>query len=579
MKKKIIPVLTVLILIFIILLIVLVGRKVKEYMPSNEQQDLETYFGITSEDEIAMELNHNIIEEKAFRKGDEIYISYTYIHDELNDRFYWDTNENILLYTTASNTVKAFADSKEYYIGKKKTSKDYEIVLVDKEHVYVALDFVAEYTNLTYEQYAEPERVLLRTKWGTVKKAAVKKKTQLRIESNIKSNILCELSKGDILTKLEEKDGWAKAVTTDGMIGYVQSKRLEAETEEKEEHEFAEEIFEHQMRDYAINMAWHQVTVADANASISSVLQNTKGINVISPTWFYISDNDGNIANRASTDYVKYCHERDIEVWGLVSNFENREINITDILTHTSKRENLENQIIAAAIQFGLDGINIDFEELKADVGEGFIQFIRELSLKCDGNGLVLSVDNYVSSPYTKFYDREEQAVFADYVIVMAYDEHYSGSEEAGSVASIGFVKKGADDILEEGVPAEQVILGMPFFTRVWAEKPKEGNGDDVESASDDYVPYELSSEAYGMESAQRLMEVNGAEKTWLESAGQYYTEYVNNNITYKIWFEDVKSIEEKLKVMDGHAFAGAAFWKLGLEDSAVWDTILKYIN
>ena len=161
-------------------------------------------------------------------------------------------------------------------------------------------------------------------------------------------------------------------------------------------------------------MAWHQVTVPEANNSIASVLQNTKGINVISPTWFYINDNEGNIANLASAEYVKYCHDQGIEVWGLVSNLENAEVSTTEILTHTSKRENLENQIIAAAIQYDLDGINVDFEALESAVGEGFIQFIRELSLKCDGNGIVLSVDNYVSSDYTKFYDRQEQAVFAD---------------------------------------------------------------------------------------------------------------------------------------------------------------------
>lgn len=188
-------------------------------------------------------------------------------------------------------------------------------------------------------------------------------------------------------------------------------------------------------------------------------------------------------------------------------------------------------------------------------------------------------MDNYVSSSYTQFYDRQEQSVFADYVVVMAYDEHYAGSTEAGSVASIGFVKKASDDILEEGVPAEQVILGMPFYTRVWAETPKSGNGDDTESASEDYVPYELSSEAYGMDSAKQLMDVNGAEQNWLEEAGQFYTEYVNNGVTYKIWMEESRSIEEKLKVMDSHGFAGAAFWKLGLENSAVWDVIFKYIN
>lgn len=579
MKDKIIPIAAVLSLIFIILVSIMVGKKIKQYVPSSEEQDLEKYFGITADDEIAIELNHSIIEEKALLRDGEIYLDYDYVHDFLNDRFYWDTNENILLYTTSSDVIKASADSKDYYIGRKKDSKAYKIVLVNVDKTYVALDYVAEYTDLDYEYFKDPNRVLLQTEWGTVIKADIKRKTQLRVEDSVKSNILKELEKEDKVIKLEALDDWTKVATEDGLIGYVQNKRLGTETEEQEEHEFKEETFMHQIRDYEICMAWHQVTVPDANNTVINVLQNTKGINVISPTWFYLNDNDGNIANLASADYVKYCHDKGIEVWGLVSNLENSEVSSTEVLTHTSKRENLENQIIAAAIQYDLDGINVDFEALESAVGEGFIQFIRELSLKCDGNGIVLSVDNYVSSDYTKFYDREEQAVFADYLIVMAYDEHYAGSKESGSVASIGFVKKGADDILEEGVPAEQVILGMPFFTRVWAEKPKDSDGDDAESASEDYVPYELSSEAVGMLSAQRLMEVNGAEKTWLDDMGQFYTEYVNNNITYKIWFEDVRSIEEKLKVMDSHEFAGAAFWKLGLEDQTVWDTVIKYID
>ena len=579
MKDKIIPVVAVLSLIFIILVSIIVGKKIKQYVPNSEEQNLEEYFGITADDEIAIELNHSIIEEKALLRNGEIYLDYNYVHDYLNDRFYWDTNENILLYTTSSDVIKAFADSKDFYTGRKKDSKSYKIVLVDVDKTYIALDYVAQYTDMEYEYIEEPGRVLVQTEWGTVKKVSVKRKTQLRVKNSVKSKILKELGKDETLIKLDSGKEWTKAATPDGLIGYVQNKRLGAETEETQAHEFEEQTFTHEMRDYEICMAWHQVTVPEANNNIVSVLQNTKGINVISPTWFYLNDNDGNIANLASADYVKYCHDKGIEVWGLVSNLENQEVSTTEVLTHTSKRENLENQIIAAAIQYDLDGINVDFEALEAAVGEGFIQFIRELSLKCDGNGIVLSVDNYVSSDYTKFYDRQEQAVFADYLIVMAYDEHYAGSKESGSVASIGFVSKGADDILAEGVPAEQVILGMPFYTRVWSEKMKDGNGDDVESASEDYVPYELSSEAVGMLSAQRLMEVNGAEKTWLDDMGQYYTEYVNQDVTYKIWFEDIRSIEEKLKVMKAHDFAGASFWKLGLEDPAVWNTIIKYIH
>ena len=189
-------------------------------------------------------------------------------------------------------------------------------------------------------------------------------------------------------------------------------------------------------------MAWHQVTTKEANNNVANVIAATKGLNVISPTWFYLNDNDGNLMDLASTDYVDYCHSQGIDVWALVNNLENDEADSTEVLTHTSKRKKMANQLIAAAIQYNLDGINLDFEALPQEAGDAYVQFIRELSLKCENNGIILSVDNYVPMEYNRFYNRREQANFADYIIIMGYDEHYAGSDE-GSVASIGFVEEG----------------------------------------------------------------------------------------------------------------------------------------
>ena len=357
-------------------------------------------------------------------------------------------------------------------------------------------------------------------------------------------------------------------------------------------------------------MAWHQITNADANTTIASVLQNTKGINVISPTWFYLNDNNGNITSLASSDYVNYCHQKGIEVWALVSNLENKDVDTTSVLTYTSKRENLINNLISAAIQYNFDGINVDFEALSSEVGDSYIQFIRELSLKCANNGIVLSVDDYVPSSFTAFYNRAEQATFADYVVVMAYDEHYAGSEEAGSVASIGFVKEGVANTLKE-VPADQLILGMPFYARVWSETPvddttgadsttqtSDNNNNDTDEtdnaaadaqaadeaagtsdSADSYQLFTLDSYATSMSEIQKLISTNAAEPVWSDIDGQYYVQYENNGITYKIWVENAASLEEKLKVLQENQLAGGSFWKLGLELPSIWDTIIKYIN
>ena len=211
-------------------------------------------------------------------------------------------------------------------------------------------------------------------------------------------------------------------------------------------------------------------------------------------------------------------------------------------------------------------------------MGDAYIQFIRELSIKCENNNIVLSVDNYVPSSYTAFYNRSEQALFADYIVIMAYDEHTRASEDVGSVASIGFVKKGVEDTLAE-VPANQTILGMPFYTRVWELTPKDGAGEDVESASEDYLPYTFTCSEEGMQTVENRYTVNGAQPTWDDTTGQYYVEYENSGKTYKIWIENEASLEEKLKVMKDNSLAGAAYWKLGFERATAWDTIIKYVN
>ena len=459
---------------------------------------------------------------------------------------------------------------------KTKNTFSHTIVKVDTTTAYVALDFVAQYTNLIYEQLDDPNRVILTSEFGDYETTNVKRNTQIRHKGGIKSPIVADVTKGTTLTLLETGDTWSKVMTEDGIIGYIKNKMISGTTTATLTSDFTEEAHAHITKDFKINMGWHQVTNQTANSQVASVISTTKGLNVISPTWFYLNDNNGGIASLASSEYVTYCHQNGVEVWALVSNLENSDVNTSEVLTYTSRRETLINNLISSAIQYNLDGINVDFESLNAsEVGDSYIEFIRELSLKCANNGIVLSVDNYVPSDYTAFYDREEQAAFADYIVIMAYDEHYAGSEDEGSVASIGFVTNGVTDTLKE-VPASQTILGVPFYTRVWSLTPTE---DSTESEDDSYVLYSLDSYAAGMKEVQNLISANGAAATWSDEDGQYYVEYENDGVTYKIWVEDATSIEEKLNVMKENDLAGASFWKLGLEDSTIWDTIIKYIN
>lgn len=576
MKKKIVPVLTAGALILVIILILILSQIIEKYTPSKEHEELTEYYNISSDDDVALILNHKVLEDKGKWIDDTIYLDIDTVQNYLNSRFYWDSNENKLLYVTANDLVSADAGSADYYVTKTKNTFSHTIVKVDTTTAYVALDFVAQYTNLTYEQLDEPNRVILTSEFGDYETTNVKRNTQIRHKGGIKSPIVADVTKGTTLTLLETGDTWSKVMTEDGIIGYIKNKMISGITTATLTSDFTEEAHAHITKDFKINMGWHQVTNQTANSQVASVISATKGLNVISPTWFYLNDNNGGIASLASSEYVTYCHQNGVEVWALVSNLENSDVNTSEVLTYTSRRETLINNLISSAIQYNLDGINVDFESLNAsEVGDSYIEFIRELSLKCANNGIVLSVDNYVPSDYTAFYDREEQAAFADYIVIMAYDEHYAGSEEEGSVASIGFVTNGVTDTLKE-VPASQTILGVPFYTRVWSLTPTE---DSTESEDDSYVLYSLDSYAAGMKEVQNLISANGAAATWSDEDGQYYVEYENDGVTYKIWVEDATSIEEKLNVMKENDLAGASFWKLGLEDSTIWDTIIKYIN
>lgn len=586
MRKKAGPVIAALLLIVVIGLILIVGKKIEDYIPSEEVQDLDEYYGIERPDDVAVIWNQELSDIKGKCLEGNIYLDFDTVHDRFNSRFYWDDNEKLLRYTTAEELVTVYAGRNDYFVGNDVTKESFEIVKIEEDAVYVALDFVKKYTDLGYELYMDPYRIVLTTDWDHVSgRTTISRDTQLRVKGGIKSPILAELEKGTEVIVLESMDEWCKVATIDGLIGYVKNKKLTGEGQQADfsedqlpTHSYAGETFTHNLMEEPVKLLWHQTMNADANARIATVLANSKDVNVISPTWFYLNDNEGNLSDVASKDYVNYCHEQGVKVWGLISNLENPEVDSTYVLTHTSVRENLVNQIIAKALNYNLDGVNIDFEALSGEVGDGYIQFIRELSLKCDDNGLVLSVDNYVPSAYTQFYNRAEQANFADYVIVMAYDEHYAGSDE-GSVASIDFVREGAQNTLAEGVPAEQLILGMPFYTRIWAETPKEEDGDSAEAASDDYVGYELSCETASMAEARSRIDANGAQITWLEDCGQNYAQYEADGVTYKIWLEDAQSLELKLQVMKDLNLAGAAFWKAGMETADVWDTISSYLE
>lgn len=531
---------------------------------SDEKQNLEEYYGLSSGDEssVAVVLQNERIDTQAKLIDGRCYMEIEDVQNLLNERFYYDRNEGLLIYTTPTEKMTAVVGTDEYYVGGQAATKEYTISIAEGDSLYIALDYVKDYTNFSYELFTEPNRIQLRTEWGSKDSASIKKVTNLRIKGGIKSPILREVAKGETVTIIEEMETWTKVKTTDAMIGYVENKFLKDRVTEEEiavtDYEVPEYTSIH--RDYKINLGWHAIYTESGNGTFDEVVNGTGTMNVISPTWFFLDGNEGDIKAIPSHSYVDKAHSRNMEVWALIENI-SLECSVHEVLSYTSKREKLINTLMDYILEYDIDGINVDFESLSGETGEHFTQFLRELSIPCRLNGIVLSVDNYVPRESNTFYNRKEQGVVADYVIIMGYDEHWGGGGVAGSVASIDYVREGIEKTLQD-VPAEKVINALPFYTRVW----KTSNG-------------EVTSEALGMEAAQNFITKYNVPVVWDETTCQNYGEIEMGGILYQVWLEDAQSIETKLTVMKNNGLGGVAAWKLGFEDKAIWDVLDAFVR
>ena len=558
-KKKAAPVLVVLILIVLVGAAGIVSFLINRYKPRTEYMAGNEYFNLTDENSVALIQNGELLEEQAVLIGGEPYAAYTYVESQLNSCFYWDEETKGILLTTSGGVQTLLPGD----AAVAKTPGGQPAVQQESDGtVYISLDVVKEYTDLDYAYYSDPNRVVIRNEWDGVEQATVQSDTaQVRQKGGIKSLILADVQKGATLLYLENLDNWCKVMTADGYTGYIQTEDI-SEPEAIEARTAKKDSYERITRDHKINLVWHQSTSTESNDAMAEMTAEMTGVNVISPTWFSVTDETGTISSLASADYVKLAHEAGREVWGLIDNF-NEAFDETTDLAYASVRSRIIEQLLAEAASCGMDGINVDFENLKEAGIPHYLQFLRELTSAAHAQNLVVSVDTPVPQAYTMYYQRGEQARFVDYMIVMAYDEHFAGSEEAGSVSSLPFVQQAVEEMTRV-MPADQVICGIPFYTRVWTEK---------------FGQSAITSEVLGMDGAKNYAKENQMTETWDASLGQNVATEETSDARYTIWMEDEQSMEEKLKVIQSADLAGVAEWKLGFECADVWSLISKYIE
>lgn len=554
-------VLVVILLIVVVAAVGVLTAAIKRRTPSDTRMDLNTYYGLEKEDDVALVLQNTVSEAKGKLMDGHVYLDYDTVSNVLGGRFYWEADSSQMLYTTPNEILTIAPESTAYTVNGENKDEGYKIIRQTDDKIYLALDFIQKYMKITSTVTENPNKAVIRYQWGSEKIVKAKNDTVIRYRGGIKSDILADVAKGTELTLIEELDNWSQVATPDGFNGYVAKEDLTASEEKDVEYDGSyKEEFTSLTRDHKINLAWHQVTSEDANAGLAQTLEGITGINVISPTWFSVTGAEGTISSLASADYVKLAHEKGLEVWGLIDNF-NKDVSTLDTLSNRTSREHLIQKLIEEAARVGLDGINVDFETLTQEEAPHFIQFIRELSISCRKNNLVLSIDDPVPQ-FTSFYNRKEQGIVADYVIIMGYDEHTDGTEKAGSVASLPFVEEGIQQTLKE-VPENKVINGVPFYTRLWF----------TDNAGT------VTSEIMGMDQADKIVAEMGMEKYWNKEVSQNYAELATDNGLYQIWLEDEQSLDAKMQLIQKYELGGVAEWKLGFERADVWNTISQYLQ
>ena len=531
---------------------------------TKETADLNDYYSLENDRQAGVVINNSVMGARGLVTGGVPYVDYDTVANYISSRFYVDTNEQLLLYALPNAIIKVKPESKSYSDGNEKIKLGYPIWLMEDDTPYIALDFIKAYSPINAVFAEDPNRIMITTKFGEVQTAEVKRKTQIRKLAGVKSPVLKELKKGDKLTWIDTVDDWYHVRTEDGFIGYVPQKFLTDQETRQITCDYTEPEYGHLLEDGTICLVFDNVTNTVANEALGDRMSGVRGVNVIAPTWFTVLNTNGKVGSIASRDYVKRAHRSGMKVWATFRDFDSEGINSNketyQLLSRTSVRTAMIKDLMSKAVVAGVDGINVDFEKISSKCGRSYVQFIRELSFACHRRGLVLSVDNYVPKLYNGHYGRKEQGVFADYIVIMGYDEHTYGSEEAGSVASHEFVEDGIEKTIAD-VPSERVINALPFYTRIWEESSKG-----------------LTFRSYGMAGAAAAVKEAGAKAKWDKKTHQDYAEWKKDGVTYKVWLENAKSIEDKLDLMSEYNLAGVGGWRLGQETSNIWPLIDAYL-
>ena len=531
------------------------------FIPSKRRMDAAVYFGVR-EGEVGVSVNGTPTGSCGKLFDGEVYLDIGSAR-AVNPSVFLDETEDRLIITTPTEK-HTWPVRDGYTAGEQAVRED--------GTVYLPLSLLEELSDASFALYSEPDRVTAWTERDCVSETFASD-APVRFRAGIRSPVISDGKAGssiyvtDVSADGEPSGdklrGWTHVVTEDGFSGYVEDRFLENPVSGTRSWESPVGTYTSLLLDEPVNMVFHQTTDQASNNALEQSMSGISGVNVIAPTWFFLDGTNGEVSSIASSSYVETAHAAGLKVFAVLNDFDGGISSAADTaaaLSSDTSRSAIISSVMQGIRESGADGLNLDIELVSRSSAADYLELVREFSVECRNDGIVLSADNYVPA-FTSYFDRKEQARVIDYLVVMCYDEHTAGSEEAGSVSSLPFVRKGIEETVREA-GAEKTIAALPFYTRMWET--------DAGGA--------VSSRAYGMRGAAEAMASLGMTASFDEKTSQNYAEKKTEGTTYRIWVEDAVSVEEKMKVVKELGVAGVAEWKLGLETPDIWDVIRDYL-
>lgn len=490
-------------------------------------------------------------------ENDNIYISKQDLGNFFDKYIYEDTENNNIV-TTYNNKIASISLEKNKININGSTKNTYAHAENKEGTIYVPITELEDVYGIEIKYLPDSKVLTIDSTSKEQKKGIITKNVSVKSSTKFISKTIDKVKKGSYVIVVSEDKGYTKIRTENGKVGYVKTNKVANTVVVREEMQETKQI------EGKVNMVWDYYSEVASAPDRTGVTMD--GVNVVSPAFFHLNTS-GELTENVGTQgqaYIDWAHSNGYKVWPMVQNAGNGMLNVTsNIMNDYNKRQKLINQIVNYCVKYKLDGINIDFENMKKEDKDMYSRFIIELTPRLKDMGIVVSVD--VTAPdgsetWSLCFDRNVIGDVADYIIFMAYDQYGTSSNKSGTTAGYDWVNLSLNKFLKtEEIESDKIILAIPLYTRLWTE---DSSGKVVKQST------------VSMKNIDSILS-SGVNKQWDDNLKQYYVEYQDGQYTKKMWIEDEKSLKEKINLINSNNLGGVASWEKGMETDNFW-TFLK---